>query len=81
MGMTMEDNVIYSPVKLGQKIWLIRDNKIIETHVEKIILKQGGLYIKLACNASYETTCRSIGKTVFLSKEDCEEKFREGSNQ
>lgn len=59
------------PCRLGQKVWFIKDKnkkEIVETSVEKIILKSGGWYIKLACNASYETTCRSIGKTVFFSE-------------
>lgn len=64
------------PCRLGQKVWFIRDkNKkdIIETVVEKIILKSGGWYMKLACNAMYETSCRSIGKTVFFSEHSTRE--------
>jgi hypothetical protein len=59
------------PCRLGQRVWFIKDKskkEIIETSVEKIILKSGGWYIKLACNSMYETSCRSIGKTVFFSE-------------
>ena len=59
------------PCRLGQRVWFIKDKhkkEIVETTVEKIILKSGGWYIKLACNSMYETSCRSIGKTVFFSE-------------
>jgi hypothetical protein len=61
------------PCRLGQKVWFVKDRnkkEIVETSVEKIILKSGGWYIKLACNSMYETSCRSIGKTVFFSYND-----------
>lgn len=61
------------PVEVGQKIWRIVDGKITETFVEKLVVKAGGLYMNLACNYIYETSCRSIGKTVFLSKEEAKE--------
>ena len=64
--------VILPPCKVGQIVWLIRNGKIEETTVEKIVLKDGGLYLKLLCDAFYETTCRSIGKTVFLAREEAE---------
>lgn len=56
------------PVKVGQVVWFDRnkDGKVEETYVEKVILKSTGWHMKLACNAMYETSCRSIGKTVFL---------------
>ena len=69
------NGVIVPPVKVGQTVWFIRDkyhNKIEETNVEKVIVKNGGIYIKLGCNSMYETSCNSIGKTVFLTKEEAE---------
>lgn len=56
------------PVLVGQVVWFDRnkDGKVEETYVEKVVLKSTGLYMKLACNAMYETSCKSIGKTVFL---------------
>ena len=73
----LANGVIVPPCKVGQIVWLIRTGKIEETTVEKIVLKDGGLYLKLLCNSFYETTCRSIGKTVFLTKEEAEEKLKE----
>lgn len=66
------NGVICPPCKVGQIVWLVRDGKIEETTVEKIVLKDKGLYLKLLCNSFYETTCRSIGKTVFLTCEEAE---------
>lgn len=66
------NGVIVPPCKVGQIVWLVRDGKIEETTVEKIVLKDKGLYLKLLCNSFYETTCRSIGKTVFLNREEAE---------
>jgi hypothetical protein len=60
------------PVELNQKVWLVRNGKIEETFVEKLVFKDNSTFMKLFCNAMYETSCRSIGKTVFLSLEDAE---------
>ena len=72
----LANGVIVPPCKLGDTVWFIRNNEIIETCVEKIILKHGGLYIKLCCNSMYETTCNSIGKTVFLTREKAEQALK-----
>ena len=66
------NGVIVPPCKIGQIVWLVRDGIIEETTVEKIVLKDKGLYLKLLCNSFYETTCRSIGKTVFFTREEAE---------
>ena len=58
------NGVILPPCKVGQTVWFIGDGKMVETNAEKIILKQGGIYIKLGCNAMYETTCRRRGRKV-----------------
>ena len=62
------------PVELGQKVWMVRDRKntVEEATVEKLIFKAGRTFMQLSCNAMYETSCRSIGKTVFLSLEEAE---------
>ena len=68
----LSEGVVLPPCKVGQTVWFIRNKEIIETCVEKIILKQGGLYI--------ETTCNSIGKTVFLTKDQAEQTLKEMRN-
>lgn len=65
--------VVVPPCKVGQIVWFVRNGKVEETKVEKIILKEGGLYLKLSCNSVYETTSRRIGKTIFFNKKDAED--------
>lgn len=67
------------PCKVGDPVWFVGTSNtnrlkagVIETTVEKLVLKSGGIYMKLSCNAMYETSCRSIGKSVFFSREEAE---------
>lgn len=76
------------PCKVGDTVWFVGTSNInrlklgvIETTVEKLVLKAGGTYMKLACNAVYETSCRSIGKTVFFTREAAEQALAERSKQ
>lgn len=72
-----KSKVIELPCKVGECCWFIRNNKIIKTTIEKIVLKEKGLYLKLSCNSLYETSCRSIGKTVFFTYEEAEQALKE----
>lgn len=80
----LDNGVILPPCNVGDTVWFVRDGKrdgkIEETTVEKIVLKGKGVYIKLACNAMYETSCNSIGKTVFLTKEEAEQALKGEQN-
>lgn len=69
------------PCKVGTPVFFLRDQNIIETNVEKIIFKGKGCYIKLKCNAMYETSCQSIGKTVFFTRESAEKALAERSKK
>lgn len=71
-----KDRFIELPCAVGDTVWFKRNGIIIETYVEKIVLKHRGLYLKLECNAVYETTVNSIGKTVFLTKEGAEKALK-----
>ena len=77
----IENGVVVPPCKVEQTVWFIRksglSNELTETTVEKIISKKGGVFLKLACNSMYETSCNSIGKTVFLTKDQAEQKLKE----
>ena len=73
----LANGVIVPPCKVGDVVWFISDRKIIETKVDKVVLKHGGLYLLLSRNSFYETTCRSIGKTVFLTREQAEKALAE----
>lgn len=78
----LANGVVVPPCYIGQKVWFVPSNanrrRIIETTVEKVVVKTGGTYIKLACNTMYETSCRSIGKTVFLTREEAEQALKGG---
>lgn len=73
---TSQSEWVHLPCKVGTQVFFLRDkNNIIETSVEKIIFKgkEGkGCYINLECNAMYETSCQSIGKTAFFTREEAE---------
>lgn len=69
---------VHLPCKVGMPVFFLRDQNIIETSVEKIIFKGKGCYIKLKCNTMYETSCQSIGKTVFFKREEAEKSLEEG---
>ena len=66
------------PVELGQKVYLVRNhsNEVELATVDKLIYKSGRTFMQLSCNAMYETSCRSIGKTVFLSREEAEKRLK-----
>ena len=78
-----EGRLVVLPCKVGDTVWFVRplDSKkeITETTIEKMVVKGSGVYMKLACNAMYETSCNSIGKTVFLTREEAETAL-EGGN-
>ena len=65
------------PVELGQRVYLVRThtNEVEVATVDKLIYKFGRTFMQLSCNAMYETSCRSIGKTVFLSREEAEKTY------
>lgn len=68
---------VHLPCNVGKTAYFICNNKIIETAVEKIVIKKNGIYLKLSCNAMYETSCKSIGKTVFFDREEAEKALEE----
>lgn len=71
-----KSRIVELPVSVGQQVWFVRNGKIEEAVFEKVVLIHRGLHIKLGCNAMYETSCNSIGKTVFLTREEAEEALR-----
>jgi hypothetical protein len=51
------------PVEIGQTVYKLGNfDRIVETTVEAIILRAGETKIKLACNAMYETSIKTLGK-------------------
>lgn len=70
--------LVVLPCKVGDTVWFIRPHEkgITETTIEKMVAKGKGLYMKLSCNTMYETSCNSIGKSVFLTRQEAEEALR-----
>lgn len=51
------------PVAIGQTVYKLGNfNRLTETFVEAIILRAGETKIKLACNTTYETSIKTLGK-------------------
>ena len=69
------------PCKVGCAIYEVFKNHkppfIQQTKVEKIIVTEKGLKLKLARNSVYETSISSLGKTLFLTEEEAEAKLKE----
>jgi hypothetical protein len=59
------------PVAIGQTVYKLGNfDRIVETTVEAIILRACETKIKLACNAMYETSIKTLGKMWWLTLED-----------
>lgn len=69
------------PCKVGDTIYEVFKNHkppfIQQTKVEKIIITEKGLKLKLARNSVYETSIASLGKTLFLTEAEALKKIKE----
>lgn len=69
------------PCKVGDTIYEVfkyhKSPFIQQTKVEKIIVTEKGLKLKLARNSVYETSIASLGKTLFLTEEAAKAKIAE----
>ena len=69
------------PCKAGDTIYEVfkyhKPPFIQQTKVEKIIVTEKGLKLKLARNSFYETSIASLGKTLFLTEEAAEAQIKE----
>lgn len=58
------------PVAIGQTVYKLGNfYKIVETTVEAIIIRRDEIRIKLACNETYETSIKTLGKMWWTSLE------------
>lgn len=68
------------PCKVGDTIYEVFKNHkppfIQQTKVEKIIITEKGLKLKLARNSIYETSIASLGKTLFLTEAEAEARLQ-----
>ena len=73
--------LIELPCKAGDTIYEVFKNHkppfIQQTKVEKIIVTEKGLKLKLARNSLYETSIASLGKTLFLTEEAAKVRLKE----
>ena len=73
--------LIELPCKVGDTIYEVfkyhKPPFIQQTKVEKIIVTEKGLKLKLARNSFYETSIASLGKTLFLTEEAAEAQIKE----
>lgn len=67
--------------KAGDPVYEVFKNHIPpfiqQTKVEKIIITEKGLRLKLARNSMYETSIASLGKTLFLTESEALKKLKE----
>ena len=73
--------IIELPCKAGDTIYEVfkyhKPPFIQQTKVEKIIITEKGLKLKLARNSLYETSIASLGKTLFLTEEAAKTRLKE----
>lgn len=67
------------PCKVGDVVYEVFKNHktpfIKQTKIEKIIITDKGLRLKLERNSVYETSIASLGKTLFLTEEEAKERL------
>ena len=72
------------PCKVGDVMYEVFKNHkppcIQQTKVEKVIVTNKGLRLKLERNSVYETSVSSLGKTLFANEEEAEKKLEEIKN-
>lgn len=72
------------PCKVGDTIYEVFKNHIPpfiqQTKVEKIIITEKGLRLKLARNSMYETSIASFGKTLFLTEAEALKNLKSKTN-
>lgn len=73
------------PCKVGDVVYEVFKNHkppfIQQTRIEKIIITDKGLRLKLERNSVYETSIASLGKTLFLTKAEAEKRLEEIRNE
>lgn len=76
-----QGTLIELPCKVGDTVYEVFKDHIPpfikETKIEKIVITEKGLRLRLARNSFYETAISSLGKTVFLTREEAEKRLKE----
>lgn len=83
-GYLLANSVIVPPCKVEDTVYELfmypYPPFIQESIIEKIIVTPKGLKVKLSRNKMYETAVSSIGKTIFLTREEAEKALKELEN-
>ena len=73
--------LIELPCKVGDVVYEVFKNHkppyIQQTKIEKVIITNKGLRLKLERNSVYETSVSSLGKTLFNTQEEAEKRLKE----
>lgn len=73
--------IVELPCKVGDIVYEVFKNHkpsiIQQTKIEKIIITEKGLRLKLERNSVYETSIASLGTTLFLTEEEAKRKLEE----
>lgn len=76
-----DGKLVFLPCKVGDTVYEVFKNHrppfIQQTEIEKIIITEKGLRLKLERNSVYETSIKAFGKTLFLTKESAEKALEE----
>lgn len=71
--------IVELPCKVGDTVYEVFKNHkppiIQQTKIEKIIITEKGLRLKLERNSVYETSIASLGTTLFLTEEEAKKKL------
>lgn len=70
----LANGVIVPPFKFGSTIWIIRNREIYPHKIDHLVISEFGMY---STGISLKWCVGKLGKTVFLTKEDAEEKLKE----
>lgn len=82
----IEDGTLVElPCKVGDVVYEVFKNHkppyIQQTKIEKVIITNKGLRLKLERNSVYETSVSSLGKTLFNTQEESEKRLKELKNE
>jgi len=73
------------PCNVGDTVYEVFKNHnpsfIQQTKIDKIIITEKGLRLKLARNSVYETSIASFGKTLFLTEAEARKALKEFENR
>lgn len=72
--------LIFLPCRVGDTVYEVIKNCspqpfVQQTKIEKIIITEKGLRLKLSRNSVYETSISSLGKTLFFTKVEAEKEW------